>query len=217
MLQRIHFETREEWLNGRITYPGIGASEAAAAIGYSPWLSPNELWQIKTGKKKPRDLTHNENVAFGQQAEEALRSLFMAAHPELALEYFPYDFLLLDERPWLRATLDGELTAVDSQRKGILEIKTALCSSKEDWAAWTGRVPDHYYVQILHQYLATHYDFVYLFACLQGLNGNFSVRTYYYETAEAGFREDADWLLSGETKFWTNVQTGKIPPAVLRF
>lgn len=51
--------SREEWLMHR--KQGIGASEAAAAVGLNPYLSPLELWMIKTGrdadmpKDKPDD------------------------------------------------------------------------------------------------------------------------------------------------------------------
>ena len=32
----------------------LGASEIAAVLGISPWMSPVELWQAKTGRTKPR-------------------------------------------------------------------------------------------------------------------------------------------------------------------
>ncbi|MCB1614397.1 MAG: YqaJ viral recombinase family protein, partial [Pseudomonadales bacterium] len=42
--------SREDWLDVRRR--GIGASEAAAACGISPYQSPLELWLIKTGRDK---------------------------------------------------------------------------------------------------------------------------------------------------------------------
>ncbi len=39
--------TRQEWL--QVRNQGIGSSEAAAAIGLSPYTSPLALWQHKTG------------------------------------------------------------------------------------------------------------------------------------------------------------------------
>ena len=40
--------SREAWLDVR--KQGIGASDAAAAVGISPYQSPLELWMIKTGR-----------------------------------------------------------------------------------------------------------------------------------------------------------------------
>ena len=40
--------SRQEWLTVR--NQGIGASDAAAAIGISPYQSRLELWMIKTGR-----------------------------------------------------------------------------------------------------------------------------------------------------------------------
>ena len=40
--------SREDWLDVR--KQGIGASDAAAAVGVSPYQSPLELWLVKTGR-----------------------------------------------------------------------------------------------------------------------------------------------------------------------
>lgn len=40
--------SREEWL--QIRNRGLGSSDAAAAIGLSPYKSPLELWLEKTGR-----------------------------------------------------------------------------------------------------------------------------------------------------------------------
>ena len=39
---------REQWL--KVRKQGIGASDAAAAVGLNPYQSPLELWMIKTGR-----------------------------------------------------------------------------------------------------------------------------------------------------------------------
>lgn len=40
--------TRDDWLAVRRT--GIGSSDAAAAVGLNPYMSPLELWLDKTGR-----------------------------------------------------------------------------------------------------------------------------------------------------------------------
>ena len=109
VLIRKHFEDRESWLNGRQEL-GIGGSDAAAVCGLSPWTSPVELWKIKTGQKQQRDISGNAAVEHGVRMEPALRELYAAMNPQMKVDHYPYDILAQIERPWLTATLDGELT-----------------------------------------------------------------------------------------------------------
>lgn len=208
MIAYRHFKDREAWLKGREKYNGIGASEAAAIVGATSWMTATELWQIKTGQKKPKDLSDNEYVRYGQSAEEHVRQLFMLKHEELKLTYRPYDFVFQKERPWLRATLDGELEDEEGF-KGILEIKTSFIKSKNDLAKWNDRIPDQYLVQIAHQFLATDFDFAYLTAELIFQNFDSQIRTYYF--LKDDLSEDMDWLLHEEEQFWKSVESGNSP------
>ena len=205
-----HHETREDWLASRENH--IGASEAGAILGVG-FISKIDLWRIKTGRAAGKDLSDNAAVQYGNRAEDALRRLFMAKHPELSLEYRPFDFVYQPDRPWLRATLDGELTEIDTGEKGILEIKTSSCYSKADWNKWNRRVPDGYLAQVSHQLLATGYSFAYLFAELEGADGNSSLRTYLFLREE--MEEDLEYLLGEEEKFWRCVETDTVPPVPL--
>lgn len=206
-----HHETREDWLAHRGNH--LGASEAGAILGVG-FVSRVDLWRLKTGRAAEQDLSDNAAVQYGNRAEDALRRLFMAKHPELSLEYRPFDYVFQEERPWLRATLDGELTEIESGEKGILEIKTSTCLSRADWNKWNQRVPDGYLAQITHQFLATGFDFAYLFAELIGSDGNSSLRTYLFLRDE--MEDDMDYLLAEEEKFWRCVETDTVPPVPLR-
>ena len=211
MLNRISCADREEWLANRII--GIGASESAATVGLSPWMTPLDLWKLKTGASKPKDLSGDEFVARGIRMEPAIRTMFHALHPEYEIEYHAYDILHQAERPWLFATLDGELTD-ESGRKGILEIKTSTPSGKAGWAQWSdGKLPSQYYTQVCHQLLATGYDFVILFAALWSMNGDITLRQYEIERTEIW--DDMAWLLEKETEFWRHVEDGTAPPTIL--
>lgn len=209
MLERMHFETREEWLAGR-NMQGIGASEAAAAIGMSPWQTPLELWKIKCGLSQPKDLSGNAAVEQGNRMEPILREFFAGTHPEYTIEYHQYDILCQAERPWLFATLDGELIDIDSCKHGSLEIKTATPNGKAGWDKWAnGSIPQNYYCQTLHQLLATGFDFVCLFAALYSMNGDVILREY--EIIREDAEEDLAWLLEQETEFWRKVTNGIMP------
>lgn len=202
-------KTRDEWLSARGGH--IGASEASAILGLG-FMSKLDLWKIKTGKAKAKDLSDNDAVAYGNRAEDALRSLFMAKHPELALIYRPYDFVYQEERPWLRATLDGELLDEDGDQ-GVLEIKTATLLSKADWQKWNGRVPDGYLCQISHQLLATGFRFAYLQAELIGKTESV-IREYLFLRED--MEDNMEYLLAEEEKFWRNVVENTVPSAPLR-
>lgn len=212
MVERLHFENRADWLKGRAR--GIGASEMAAIVGLHPWLSPSELWQLKTGRKEREDLSTNASVSLGVRSEDALRNLFMAKHyEEFDLGYYPFDMLYQPERPWQYATLDGELVRLSDCKKGILEIKTATPTGMK-WKEWDGKVPEYYYIQILSQFLATGYDFAYLFAALFTMDGNIIVKEY--EFAREDCEDDMKWLLERAIKFWQKIEKQEMPSAILR-
>lgn len=193
---------------------GIGASEAAAVVGVSPWMTPMELWRLKVGAAQPKDLSGSPAVSRGVRMEPVLRDLYAAMHPHYTVDYHAYDILYQEDRPWLFATLDGEVTD-DTGRRGILEIKTSTPNGKIGWAKWDGQVPLPYWCQIQHQMLATGWDFVDLLASLENMDGDLSIRTYRFERTE--LTDDLAWLLEREEDFYKNhVLTGTPPAAILR-
>ena len=210
-LERICPANREEWLEARKAQ-GIGASEAAAIVGLSPWMSKNELWYIKTGRRAQKDLSGNDAVERGIRMESAIRTVFQARHPEFQVEHHAYDILYQTERPWLFATLDGEITesfADSSVKKYPLEIKTSTPRGKADWDKWSdGKIPDNYYIQILHQMLATGWDGAYLTAFLYGKE-DITIREYEFWRKDC--EADLNWLLKEETEFYKSVVSGQKP------
>lgn len=207
MLERKTFSDRAEWLAGRTN--GIGASEAAAAIGMSPFETQYELWERKTGQRESKDLSGNAAVEYGNRLEPAMRVMFQAEHPELELDYHQYDILYQAENPWMTATLDGELTSADGKH-GVLEIKTAQVGKAVQWERWKNAIPQNYYIQVLHQLIVTGWDYAYLFAKLVKLDGDSELRTYYFSAEE--HKEEMEWLLGEETKFWKKNVLMRTPP-----
>lgn len=214
MLKREHYKNRAEWLKGRSA--GLGASNAAAAVGMSKWETNVSLWEHITGKAKSDSLIGNAAVEFGIRAEPVVREIFKLKHPEYKVKYHQFDILYQSERPWLRATLDAELITDSPKRygakNGILEIKTATLRTKVQWDDWNGKMPQNYYCQCLHQLLATDWDYVILFALLMG-DKDWTVREFYIDREDA--EEDMNWLLDEETKFWGFVDRNERPPEKL--
>ena len=109
-------KTHEEWLQARQN--GIGASEAAAVIGRSPWLDNVELWRRKTGRTQAPDISNNEAVAYGHAAEAPIRELFVLDYPGYEVTYGgAFDMVRHPEHPFILATLDGRLLEKDTGRR----------------------------------------------------------------------------------------------------
>ena len=115
----------------------------------------------------------------------------------------------------MQASLDGELTDQEG-RRGILEIKTTNILQSMQYEKWKDRIPDNYYIQVLHYLLVTGYEFVVLRAHLVsewGRDKRTTVKHYFIEREEV--REDLDMLLEEEKKFWAYVESGRKPTLIL--
>ena len=139
MLEILPYNSREEWLAARGEIRGIGGSDAATAVGLGKRKSVVQLWREKSGRAMAKDLSGLEYVQLGVKTEGPMRELFAAMHPELEVVHRPYDIYHQTERPWLFATLDGELRDRATGDMGILEIKKAECMNKRERESGTGR------------------------------------------------------------------------------
>jgi putative phage-type endonuclease len=133
--------SRDDWLAVRRT--GIGGSDAAAAVGLNPYMSPLELWLDKTGrdaglaKPDPHDTTEPVYwgtllepivaAAYTQQTGNRVRKVnAVLQHPTI---------------PFMLANLDREIVGVPGVQ--ILECKTA---GEFGARLWRDGVPE--YVQL---------------------------------------------------------------------
>lgn len=211
-IQRIQFETFEEWLDAR---HGIGGSDASAVIGKNPYKSNQDLWMEKTGRTVPPDISDKDYVRYGHAAEPLLRELFALDHPEYKVEYFENNMIRNEKYPWAHASLDGELTDQDG-RKGILEIKTTNILQSMQREKWNDQIPDNYYIQILHYLLVTEYEFVELRAQLKSVwQGQIRLNTRDYHIEREEVEEDIEYIKNQEEAFWQQVKTDRKPSLIL--
>lgn len=141
---------RADWLEVRKT--GIGGSDAAAAVGLSPYKSPLELWMEKTGrdaalpKPDPKDTTHPTYwgtflepivaAAYTQQTGNRVRKVnAVSQHPQF---------------PFMLANLDREV--IGTPLVQVLECKTA---GEFGARLWQGGVPEYVQLQVQHQLAVT--------------------------------------------------------------
>ncbi len=119
------------------------ASETAAVLGISPWLTPYGLWLIKTGRST-QEVT--APMAHGTKLEPEARAAYENATGEIM------NPLVMQDGPY-SASLDGINLAGDL----IVEIKCPFRGKLSSlWREVVeGRIPDHYNVQIQHQLMVS--------------------------------------------------------------
>lgn len=211
--QVFDFENEAAWKKGRLK--GIGGSDASAVVGMNPYKTNIELFEEKTGRRIPEDISDKPYVIYGHQAEPLIRGLFALDYPEYTVEYHDWRILQSRQYPFLQASLDGELTDPDG-RRGVLEIKTTNILQSMQREKWADRIPDNYYIQVLHYLLVSGYDFAVLRAHLVsrwGKDVRTQVKHYFIERSEV--EDDLTYLLAEEIKFWQYVEAGRRPPLVL--
>lgn len=212
MVKKIILNSREEWLQNR---KRIGGSDASAILGRNPYKTNIELWQEKTGRTLPEDISDKPYVKYGIAAEEHLRALFALDHPEYTVCYEENNIWINDRMPWAHASLDGWL--IDKEgRNGIWECKTTNILQSMQKEKWKQQIPDNYYVQVLHYLMVTEFDFAVLKAQLKyDFGGEIYLQTRHYPIERSEVQEDIDYLVQKEAEFWEYVKSDKVPPLEL--
>lgn len=212
LVKMIVLKDRDEWLANRSR---IGGSDASAIVGMNPYRTNIELWKIKTGQLVPEDISDKPYVKYGTQAEEHLRELFRLDFPEYQVEYTENNMFLNDRFPFAHASLDGWLTDQDG-RQGILEIKTTNILQSMQKKKWNHRIPDNYYIQLLHYFMVTEFDFAILKAQLKSeFNREIYLQTRHYKIERSEVQEDIEFLEDAERIFWNQVKERKRPDLIL--
>jgi putative phage-type endonuclease len=192
--------SREDWLEVRKN--GIGGSDAAAAVGLSPYMSPLELWLIKTGRDAnlPRPDPHDttEPIYWGTLLEPIVAASYtkqtnnkvrrvnaVLQHPTI---------------PFMLANVDREVV-------GNRDVQLVECKTAGEFGArlWRDGVPEYVQLQVQHQLAVTGKQAadVAVLLCGQKLE------------VHRVIRNDAliARLIELEAAFWRYVETDTPPPA----
>lgn len=214
MVEVKYLKDRDEWLQHRMSR--IGGSDASCIVGMNPYRSNVELWQIKTGQVEPEDISDKPYVQYGTHAEAYLRELFQLDFPQYQVIYAENNMFLNDKYPFAHASLDGWMIEKETGRTGILEIKTTNILQSMQKEKWNHRIPDNYYIQVLHYLMVTEFDFAILKAQLKSeFNGEVYLQTRHYKVERSEVEEDIHFLEYAERKFWQQVQERKKPALIL--
>jgi len=226
---RTTYADRESWLAGR--EEGIGASEAASVLQISPWVSKIRLWEEKVGIRQREDISSKPGVQRGIDEEPIIRQQFIEDHPEFEVSYAPYEILSLKRKPFIKASLDGEIVVVRENHyklpvgsKGVLQVKTGSYSSPKYLDKWQGdTLPDFYFAQECQELLVTGWDFAWVQAKLFRIDrvyakggSNFFLpdqyETYFLIRAnDPAVVESMQAIEEADTQFWHDVQTRHCP------
>lgn len=130
-----------EWLAYRLQTRN--ASETPAVLGVSPWLTPYQLWELRTGRREQRpNAAMHRGSALEAQAKHAY---------ELRTGHVMEPIVMQDGE--YSASLDGVTFAGDL----IVEIKCPMQGRAS--TLWqqvaAGTVPEHYQLQVQHQLMVS--------------------------------------------------------------
>lgn len=217
-----YFQTKENWLNSR----GFGGSSASAILRKNPYKNLIDIYRQWNDPNYVAEDKDSECLKYGRDAEDLIRKIYALDMENKYKVHSPNGFEMYRriDKPFMTATLDGILTDIESNEKGILEIKTHDIRSKADDEMWKTTLPDNYYIQVLH-YLAvmSDYKFVVLVAKLRYFDyfnegGKKLLKTefryYYIDRNEK--QKEIDYLEQAETDFYNNyILTKVIPPIQL--
>lgn len=190
---------RGDWLE--IRKAGIGASDAAAAVGLNPYKSQLELWLEKTGRDtnlpKPDPADTTEPVYWGTLLEPIVAAAYtqqtgnrvrkvnaVLQHPTI---------------PFMLANLDREVIGVPGVQ--ILECKTA---GEFGARQWRDGVPEYVQLQVQHQLAVTGKSAADVAVLLCGQ----ALEVHRIERDDALIAR----LIPLEAQFWRYVATDTPPP-----
>lgn len=179
----------DEWHQHRLLYRN--ASETAAVMGVSPWLSPYQLWEIKTGRR-----VQETNFAMQRGTE---------LEPQARLAYEEMTGNIMEPLVMVSGDYSASLDGVSLSGDLILEVKCPVKGrSSETWLeAEAGKVQPHYYWQLQHQLM---------------VSGAAKADFYVFEGEEGIVVEvfpnsdDIEQLREGWDRFWEFIRTDSAPP-----
>lgn len=190
---------RREWMVVRRR--GIGASDAAAVCGLSPWTTALEAYLRKTGELP--DAKPTPAMEWGLRLEPAISQAYMDARPGIGLTQ-PRQIWWHRQLDWMLATLDR----VSSDGR-VVELKSAHQFTADHWGEpGTDEIPEHYLIQVQHQLaVAGSVEPSIDVADVPVLIGGSDFRVYTVHRDQ----RIIDHLIGIESEFWRRVQL-KRPP-----
>lgn len=154
----------DDWLQHR----GIGGSTAGAILGANPWMSKLDLYASWKSRFTATEKTKTDATERGHRVEPIIRADFANRHPEYKVIDPPKNnwVFINRTRPYMTVSLDGVLWNKE-EGFGVWEGKSHEIRNREDANEWaSGKIPQTYYVQVLHEMNVPEWHYVWLTAYL---------------------------------------------------
>lgn len=184
----------------------IGASDAAAVMGISPWKTEAQLWDEKANGKT-LDFNNSDTVR-GHRSENHILELYGI---ETGRKIFSGErIMLMSNHNWfMSCTLDG-IDFTNEDNPIVIEVKSVKFSHGE-WS--DDKIPDYYFTQLLHQLAVTGWNEAILLVRFTRNEGWESASERLYHVKREDVQDQIDKLVRKESKFWNDyVLNKKRPP-----
>ncbi|MFC0268542.1 YqaJ viral recombinase family nuclease [Kushneria aurantia] len=216
---------RDVWLELR-GY-GIGASEAAAAIGISEHRTAYEIAERKLGigeEDEEASYRRRMKMEMGHVMEPVTALRFSA---ETGLNVQNHNYMATHEDlPWMMANIDRRVVGVTEEQSawlemvfgetvtgpGVVELKNVEFASgwgrpddvkKTGGLCSTGEIPEDYEAQVQHQLAVTGYEWAFLVVTIGG-----------WETRFYPILRDDEYIsmiIEAEADLWGLIKRGELP------
>lgn len=193
----IPHENREQWLGTR--HGTIGGSDAPAVLGVCPFVSPYQLWALKTGRIDPEP--ENSRMRRGKIMEEPVARMIEVETGWTLTNLGEFTVQRHPEREWQTCTLDRIIAPIDDRGPGNCQIKTVHAYGAD---AWEVEPPLNVLVQVQHEMAVTGL----LWTVVAAWIGGDDLRLYQVERNERFIAS----MNAKEEAFWRCVQEDIAPP-----
>ena len=201
--ESVLFMQDDKWREGR--KHSIGASDAAAVMGISPWKTEAQLWDEKANGKT-LDF-HNADTVRGHRSENHILELY-GIETERKIFSGERIMLMSNHNPFMSCTLDG-IDFTDENNPVIIEVKSVKFSHGE-WS--DDKIPDYYFTQLLHQLAVTGWNEAILLVRFARNEGWESASERMYHVKREDVQDQIDKLVRKERKFWNEYVVNKKRP-----
>lgn len=192
--------SRDDWLTIRRT--GIGGSDAAAAVGLNPYMSPLELWLDKTGRAEGMPRPNPDDTTSPTYWGTLLEPIVAASYTKQTGNRVRRVHAVLRH-----PTIPFMLANVDREVVGNCDVQLLECKTAGEFGArlWRDGVPEYVALQVQHQLAVTGKRAAHVAVLLCG-------------QALEVFRVERDngliaRLIELEARFWQYVECDKPPPS----
>lgn len=126
----------------------VSASEVAAILGLSPWVSAFDLWWEKRTGQPSQD--ENRAMARGKRREQAIREDFADEHPEFGVR--PVGLVRNNARPWQTCTPDALVYDDVETHDPVATLEAKTDGGGPGWGDdGSSEIPVYYRTQVMWQ------------------------------------------------------------------